>query len=452
MITHSAQRTHNQVLFFFFISLLFGLIFYIYFGPINAGDTPSYTSIADQIRAGRFYQNQTDIFRPPGYPLFIASILSLAGGNYRVIVLFQIILFSLTVVLSYWAAYLAFGEKVARLTGWLIALNPALAYYSVTILSETLSIFLVSLALFFTIKGIRQQKRILFLLAGIALAFLLWIKPVGLLLSLLLALAVVLQPKLNGKLVKSLFIILPVVSVFFAWSIHNQVKFGSFVYNPIYGFNLLERTIYLRSPNINSPIIRDAYEIYREHKENQTLGPQTDEIYYWLAVLDTSRKYGSSPTLIEKNSQFYNIAIQLIRSDPLGYLGDTSRELVHIWAGYATSPGKSRPVILEELSAKDKAWTFLVLGLILGAIIFTLVVLASIESILRKDWISILYSLPSLVIPLSIALISFTGSRYRLVVEPLILTLIAYAIINVRSGIIVSGLAKYQPFKKFKFE
>jgi 4-amino-4-deoxy-L-arabinose transferase-like glycosyltransferase len=450
MITQSTHRIRNQVLILFFISLIYGLIFYFYFGPINAGDTISYTSIADKIRVGRFYQNQEDIFRPPGYPLFIASILSLAGENYRVIIFFQILLFSLTVVLTYWAAYHAFGEKVARLSGWFVALNPALAYYSVTILSETLSIFLVSLSLFLIIKGIRKQKSTFFLLAGIALAYLLWIKPIGLLLGLFFALAVLLQPKLSGKWVKSFLLILPVISVFFAWSLHNQIKFGSFTYNPIYGLNLLERTIYLNKANIKSPIVQDAYKLYREHEANQTLGPQTDEIYYWWAVLDTSRKYGSSIPLIEKNSQFYDVAIQLIKNDPIGYLEGTSRELVSIWAGYTPNPGKTRPVILEVLSAKDKAWTHLVLGLILGAIMFTLVVLSTIESILKKDWISILYILPSLLIPLLVALISFTGSRYRLLVEPLILTLIAYAIINVRSGVLVTRLATHRSVSRLK--
>ncbi|HSF80879.1 MAG TPA: hypothetical protein VLA49_06575, partial [Anaerolineales bacterium] len=115
-------------------------------------------------------------------------------------------------------------------------------------------------------------------------------------------------------------------------------------------------------------------------------------------------------------------------------------ELVYIWAGYSLHPAKSRPIIQPESKAIDKEWSFLVIGLMLGSIMFILVSFASIQIVRTKKWFALVYIFPSLFIPLLMALVSVTGYRYRLMVEPLIITLVSYALLEIQPALNKWGL------------
>jgi hypothetical protein len=156
-------------------------------------------------------------------------------------------------------------------------------------------------------------------------------------------------------------------------------------------------------------------------------------MYYWWAVLETSRQYSPSLDLPHKNREFFKLALELIKNSPGAYLRNSVGELAYVWAGYLPHPGKSRPLILPGASALEKNWGFLVFGLILGTALFTLVVLASVLAVLERRWLAVGYILPALSIPMLMALISVTGYRYRLVVEPLILTLAGYALLRIQA-------------------
>ncbi|HSF81883.1 MAG TPA: glycosyltransferase family 39 protein, partial [Anaerolineales bacterium] len=317
------QRSGNIAFFFSLVAFVFSLLFLLYLGPVKAGDTPSYMSITNHILAGQFYTDLNDIFRPPGYPLFLALLLRVSGGQLAVVAIGQVFFFAATAGLTYLAARQVFGEKVARLSGWLVALNPALAYFAVVIEAEALLVFLTTCTLYLVISGVVRQQQRYFLFAGLASAIGLSIKPVGLPLGLLIVGAILFVPKLEKRLQKSIILLLPIMGVYFGWSAHNYIKFGALEYNPIYGLNLLERTAYLDDSQVSSKILKDARAIYQDRKERQVLGPQTDDMYYWWAVIETSRQYSATLNLTQKNSEFFNLAVELIKNNPTAYLRNT---------------------------------------------------------------------------------------------------------------------------------
>jgi hypothetical protein len=237
--------------------------------------------------------------------------------------------------------------------------------------------------------------------------------------------------------VKAVFVILPVFLVYSAWIGHNYIKFGETDFAPTYGYNLLERTIYLRAPEIDSQVFNSAYLKFTSHKANETYGDQKDEMYWWHSVMETAGELKRNENIFEVNRLFLFTALELIKSDPLGYIWSSIGEFGYIWAGYTTHSYKWRPAGGGKLAD----WSFLILGLVLGFIMFLLVTMGILDNLYRKNWLSLYLILPIIFITGFYALVSVTGYRYRLVVEPYILVVIGYSIINFKRGL--------WPIKKF---
>lgn len=402
----------------------------MYFGPIHGGDTPSYLAIVDRILDGQFYTNINDAFRLPGYPTFVSFLLYLTHKSMTSVIIVQQLISASVAVLAYLASQQIYDSKISQLSGWLVALNPALAYFSTTILSETIVIALAVLALLFVIFGINKQKDIWFFNCGITLAVLILFNPIGALIGLSFSALLIIDRNLTQKWFKATLVMLPIFLIYFSWVGHNYTKFGYTDFVPTYGFNLLERTIYLRKPAQDNEIVNTAYEHYAQNKANETYGDQKDEMYWWNAVMDTARDFKEVKNVFEINKVFYVTAIELIKSDPIGYFRSSIGEYVYIWAGYTTHPGKWRPT--EGGQRSD--WSFLIFGLVLGFVMFWLVILGILNNIKHKNFLGYYLFLPIILVTIFYSLVSVTGYRYRLVIEPYIMIIISYSIINIRKG------------------
>ena len=93
--------------------------------------------------------------RLPGYPAFLAAIFTLFGwGNFRAVLLVQIVFDLGTCLLIADLARRIFGERAAKAGYVLAALCPFLANYSAAALTETLEIFFTTLALDLAVTAI----------------------------------------------------------------------------------------------------------------------------------------------------------------------------------------------------------------------------------------------------------------------------------------------------------
>ena len=135
----------------------------------SAGDTPIYQQLAHNwLRhgvygleiAGRL--TPVDI-RVPGYPAFLAAVDIFFGESARIVMLAQALVGVLTCLLvAAMAAVLAPKEsrrRVALAALWLAALCPFTANYTAVVLTETLTIFLSTLALLVLMEALRGASQ-----------------------------------------------------------------------------------------------------------------------------------------------------------------------------------------------------------------------------------------------------------------------------------------------------
>src|ERR1700722_19656442 len=143
------------------LAVLAGLalrVFFVLKFPVtDSGDAPFYIELAwNWLKRGVYgfpvNGQLTPVDMPvPGYPAFLASVFAFAGNSLRAVMLAQAVLDLATCFLiALIAARLApeiFRRRVALAGLWLAALCPFTANYAAVALTETLTIFLITLAI-----------------------------------------------------------------------------------------------------------------------------------------------------------------------------------------------------------------------------------------------------------------------------------------------------------------
>jgi hypothetical protein len=129
-------------------------LFFFFHYPAVTDDSRIYADLATNwLQHGIYGQTQATQIVPtdtrlPGYPAFLAGIFWLFGaGNFKAVLLTQILLDLATCLIVADLARRAVSERAARIAFFLAALCPFLANYAAAALTETLEIFFTALAL-----------------------------------------------------------------------------------------------------------------------------------------------------------------------------------------------------------------------------------------------------------------------------------------------------------------
>src|SRR5271168_109694 len=166
-ITTTAKMRTNVVL-----AALTGLALRVFlvlkFPVTDSGDAPFYIELAWNWLKNGVYGfpvngRLTPVdMRVPGYPAFLASVFAFAGNSARAAMLAQVIVDLATCFLiALIAARLApeAGRRRVALAGlWLAALCPFTANYAAVALTETLTIFLTTLAILILLETDLGEK------------------------------------------------------------------------------------------------------------------------------------------------------------------------------------------------------------------------------------------------------------------------------------------------------
>ena len=121
-----------------------------------------YHRLAENVLRGRGYSilwptgHRYDLFRPPGYPLFLAGIYSVLGFNYGAVNLVQIALSSATVILLFFLTFRIFGRRAAWGAACIAAFYWRSVLWSGTYRAETIFIFFLMLSLYFLVADSRR--------------------------------------------------------------------------------------------------------------------------------------------------------------------------------------------------------------------------------------------------------------------------------------------------------
>lgn len=153
-------------------------------------DTKSYTTVADNLLAGRGYVSQLpdgsyfpEVSRTPGYPLIIAAAKSIAGGGWEwLLLLFQavgdaFIAFCLVRLMFRFERYAA-----GIAAGLYYALNPTAFFSVASFMTETVFTFFLFMGVYFAYKAVMDANRrnVSSIAAGLFWGYATLVRPVAL--------------------------------------------------------------------------------------------------------------------------------------------------------------------------------------------------------------------------------------------------------------------------------
>jgi hypothetical protein len=180
--------------------------------------------------------------RPPLYPLFVALVGWLSGGDLRAVVALQHVLGAATAGLVYGVGRLTFGRGVGVLSGLAAALSGGLLIYEHYILTEGLFTFLLTLGIFLFLVGLRGHGE-WYVAGGLALGLATLTRPHAIVLLLLGPLVVGLcerrwRPAVRAGALAGAAAALVIVP----WTVRNGVVHGAFTIVGATGQNLIFKT------------------------------------------------------------------------------------------------------------------------------------------------------------------------------------------------------------------
>jgi len=165
--------------------------------PVMSGLTAGYKDDARILARGdlRLFlrgpdppSNANVIAHPPGYSILLAAIFSLVGESDVAIRLFQIFCDSISVIFVFLISLELVSKRVAVIAGVLAALSPQLAYNSLLLLPDSLSVLPILVAAYLVVRArVTTGSWIKLATAGAMLGVSCWFRPNGLLLPLFFA-------------------------------------------------------------------------------------------------------------------------------------------------------------------------------------------------------------------------------------------------------------------------
>lgn len=136
-------------------------------------DSTGYISLAKSLYTkgtfnipGDYY---IELFRPPGYPTFLAINLLLNGENPSLVPLTQTLVLFLTAFMLYRVGKESGSSKAGELAAFLYLINPNAAFWSWMVLSETLSALFLVLTIWQLNRYWRTKRLRWMLIAGLTL-------------------------------------------------------------------------------------------------------------------------------------------------------------------------------------------------------------------------------------------------------------------------------------------
>src|SRR5437588_4258627 len=170
------------------------------------------------------------ILHPPGYSIFIAGVFALFGKSDYNLVLAQIICDSLAAVLVLLIAIELLPLTASTIAGLLVAFSPHLAFHTLMLLPESLSVLPILASVWLLIRARKKPRLATIIAAGAMIGLSCWLRSNNLLLAPWLALLLIPALLERGSRIKyaaafvsaTLLVISPI-------TIRNWIVFQRFV-------------------------------------------------------------------------------------------------------------------------------------------------------------------------------------------------------------------------------
>lgn len=196
-------------------------------------DTGEYNRLAKHlIEKHEYAEEALRAYRPPLYPMFLALVYLISGFNPPVIRVIQSILGALTAVCIFMITFKITGRVwLGFLAGIVVALFRSLILFNGILLTESLFIFGLYSAIFFTICVFNTELKIYQILAGIFWGLSCLTRPIPLMfLPMFLFLILLINREIFRLFWKKIILVfLFMILTIFPWIIRNFIIFGTLV-------------------------------------------------------------------------------------------------------------------------------------------------------------------------------------------------------------------------------
>ncbi|MEK6962901.1 MAG: glycosyltransferase family 39 protein [Nanoarchaeota archaeon] len=417
----------------FLVALLLRLIPSLFFSSPPGNDASNYHQIALNLAHGEGFswQGKLTAFREPLLP-FLASILyQVFGENYLYVYAFQSVLSALVVILVFYISLELFANKKAAWFSALLTMNyPNIILYSKQFLTETLTMFLLTLLVYCLLQS--RTRHMYYPLTGLVLGCLVLTKAAFLFLLPFLAIyyLIVYWNKWRKPLLKGLALLFIIaLALIGAWTIRNYTVFHEFIPVVSRGGTALFYGVYIPYNNMY------VYDTQYDDVEKKIMGNETDP-----AKLD---------------ARFYQAAKQYVLEHPITSFFFYLKKMGIMWYGPADAIGYSlvlftgsasviysKPILEAVFSHAQVALAVLIyVGLYWVVILLALYALWQ----KRKDKNTWLLIWPAVYGTLFYAMVLVTA-RYKEPLLPLVFVLAGYGWVKRRE---IMGILRmsFQPKK-----
>lgn len=349
---------------------------------------------------------------PHGYSILLGLVFKLFNDSDTTVQFIQVVLDGASAVLVFLIAAELFPRSVAAIAGALVALSPQLAYHSVLLLPDTLSVLPLLLAVYFITRARRQPRLANFIIAGVCVGLSCWLRANALFLVLFLAAATLFLFERGRRLRFALALVAATVLTIAPMTIRNALIYRYFI--PVSlgsGQTLLEGIAdYDRDGRFGIP--ETDVGITKMEAEMSGCPAYNDSLF--------------SPEGVERERLRIARGWEVIRSNPVWFAGVMIRRASSMLRLERTPQIPTRPSVIGKLS---HALVWLLQKLFLTAFMLPLYVLGFVLLLWRRragDALTLLLVVPLYFLCAQSAL--HTEYRYVLAVHYFLFVLAAAAL------------------------
>ena len=326
------------------VILFLGFI-YMYFYNTNKitslgrGDALSYNRLAVNLLNGNGFSLRAkapfkpSCLRTPGYPVFLALIYKIFGANnYEAVQLVQVLLMLSSVVMAFIMAYMVFENRMIAYTSLILC---SFYKYPVveagiygSLLTETLTIFLVTSGILSVILLYKHDHAYLYLLAGFFFALSALTRPSNLLFPIVIAAYIAFRKPLKENYKKIILFLLVVFMLISPWTVRNYLRFNKFIIlsAPLSGLRIFTAGIIHNPEFILFPLPPD-FERCGVYIAPEDLKLAKKEI----SALAASFFPGGGMEMYAHDNELKKIGLKIIKRDYLSFIKGWGYRILGHW-------------------------------------------------------------------------------------------------------------------------
>jgi len=319
------------------LTLRLGFFFMVQpFGPggeekLLVNDASGYHNIAVSLLQQGTYPPHDDyqsMLRTIGYPFFIEAVYFVFGVHPWVVVLLQLILDSLLALLLIRFARLFGLQKAAFLAGILWAIDPLAIFSCNAFLSDSLFVLLLTASFFYLARFLLAERSRDLYIAAVLLALAAHVRPVGLYLLFILAVALAFHFYKQGRIREWAVFSLIFLMLIAPWVIRNKIQHRHFFFSISGDYNALilyAAPLYAREQGLPREKVKNVLE---------------EKMSLKYALLKNKDPYAFY-------QQYRSTAIKIIMNAPFAFLKQSIKGAAKMFFGLG------RETILNALHIKE---------------------------------------------------------------------------------------------------